>query len=380
MNDIAPELLEKMQSAFKDNLDSNLKIRELYELVRGGKATYIDAEDFAYEVGSVLAKVFGENLSSAILPDGKMYYNIAERLLRPLLEENHSLVADVAARVQEALNQKAGIGIKAQSIPVNDDRIDGIINKVSSAEKYDDVAWVLDEPVKAFSQSVVDESLKANINFQGKAGLHPRVIRKAEHKCCEWCSRLEGEYDYPDVPHDVYRRHERCKCTVDYYPGDGRRQNVHTKQWKTVEERDKIETRKKVGTGSRDIESPADKEKRVKQENRLGLADKIADHPKMLQAYTPKGLKTSLERDGYEVKPLGRGALRGVSFEDGGGFKVNHGGDAILQFHPEEGSHHGGAYYKISSGKIGIKWYDLEGDELDVKETARTGKQVKKQI
>lgn len=364
MDDIAPELLEKMQRAFKDNLDSNSKIRELYKLVQGGKATYVDAEDFAYEVGSMLAKVFGENLSSAILPDGKMYYNIAERILRPLLEEDHALIADVVARVQGELNRKAGIGIKAQSIPANDDRIDGIINKVSSAKKYDDVAWVLDEPVKAFSQSVVDESLKANINFQGKAGLHPRVIRKAEHKCCEWCSRLEGEYDYPDVPHDVYRRHERCRCTVDYDPGTGKEyQNVHTKQWKTVEERDKIEIRKKVGIGNRNTEPPVDKEKRVKQENGLGLADRIANHPKMLQAYTPKGLKASLERDGYEVKPLGRGSLKGVAFEDGGGYRVNFGGDRILQYHPAEGSHHGGEYYKISSGEGGTHRYDRKGNE-----------------
>ena len=364
MTDIAPQLLEELQSAFKEEISNNSKIKALHAAIQGGNATYIVAEDYAYEVGAALAAVLGDRLSSAVLPEGQMFYNIAERVIRPLLEEDHDLVSDAAATVQQMLNQKAGLGIKAQTVPVNADRIDGIINRVSSAAQYDDVAWILGEPVIAFSQSIVEEVLKANVDFQGKAGLHPRIIRKAERKCCAWCSKLEGEYQYPDVPGDVYRRHQRCRCTVDYDPGQGKKyQNVHTKQWKDTEESAKIEVRKKVGIGSRMTELPADKERRIKQENSLGLADRLANHPQMLQAYTPKGLKASLEKDGYEVKPLGRGSLKGVAFEDGGGYRVNFGGDQILQYHPAEGSHHSGEYYKISSGKGGTRRYDRYGNE-----------------
>lgn len=32
---------------------------------------------------------------------------------------------------------------------------------------------------------------------------------------------------------------------------------------------------------------------------------------------------------------------------------MNWGGDRILQYHPAKGSHHGGAYYKLSSGETG---------------------------
>ena len=63
------------------------------------------------------------------------------------------------------------------------------------------------------------------------AGLRPRVIRTAESHCCKWCSALAGTYDYPRVPKDVYRRHERCRCRVEYDPGEGRRQNVWNKTW-----------------------------------------------------------------------------------------------------------------------------------------------------
>ncbi len=65
------------------------------------------------------------------------------------------------------------------------------------------------------------------------------------------------------------------------------------------------------------------------------------------------------------VKALARGSLKGVTFESGGGFKVNFGGDGVFQYHPEKKSHHGGAYYKISTGKGGTKRYDLEGNEIE---------------
>jgi hypothetical protein len=230
MEDIAPELLEQLRTRFSEKISVNPKIRALYKRIQSGDATYADAEEYAYLVGEALSQTFGELLSSDVLPDGRMYYNIADRVVRPLLEEDHSLIADAAKTVQTTLNEKAGIGIKAQSVAVNTDRIDGIINKISGAENFDDVAWMLDEPVKNFSMNVVDEILRANVDFQGRAGLRPRIIRKAERKCCEWCSQLAGEYDYP-VDREVYRRHERCRCTVEYDPGSGKRQNVWTKAW-----------------------------------------------------------------------------------------------------------------------------------------------------
>lgn len=231
MEDIAPALLELLHKRFSEKITVNPKIRALYKRIQEGSATYVDAEEYAYLIGQSLSQTFGEILSSAMLPDGRMYFNIADRVLRPLLEEDHDIISDAAAMVQTALNQQAKIGIKAQTVAVNTDRIEGIINKISNAEVFDDVAWMLDEPVKNFSMNVVDETLRANVNFQGRAGLRPKIIRRAEGKCCEWCSLLAGEYDYPNVPDDIYRRHERCRCTVDYDPGSGKRQNVWTKMW-----------------------------------------------------------------------------------------------------------------------------------------------------
>lgn len=346
MEDIAPQLLEQLRSRFSEKIAANPMVRALMKRIQAGDATYVDAEEYAYQIGKILAEVFRDNLSSAALPEGRMYFNIAERVLRPLLEEDHDIVSKAAAMVQESLNKKAGLGIKAQTVKVNDDRIYGIVNKVSEADTFDTVAWVLDEPVKNFSINVVDEILRANVEFQGRSSLTPKVIRRAERNCCKWCSALEGVYDYPNIPGDVYRRHERCRCTVEYDPADGKRkrQNVHTKKWTDPEEYDILESRKRVGVQS--------------------LASDLSKHPGRLASFSPAQLLESFEKEGFEAKPLKQGSLKNIPFADGGGFKVNFEDGGLFQYHPATRSHHGGAYYKISTGKGGTKRYGLDGIEI----------------
>lgn len=253
MDDIAPELLERIRQDFNNAYTNSEKITSLLAKVKAGRATYAEANEYAVELGEILASAYNKNITSAVLPDGQMYYNIAKRIIEPTMSNNYNLIADTSMQVQKSLNETAGIGIKAIRPELNSDRIDGIVNRISS-EAFENVKWLLDEPVKNFSQSVIDDSIKVNSEFQGKAGLTPRIVRKLSGECCEWCARLAGKYTYPDVPPDVYRRHQRCRCTVDYDPGSGKVQNVHSKQWKTKDESDKIEVRKLIGLNASDIE------------------------------------------------------------------------------------------------------------------------------
>ena len=93
---------------------------------------------------------------------------------------------------------------------------------------------MLDEPVVNFTQSVADDSIKKNAECQYQSGLSPKIRRISMGKCCKWCDRLVGTYDYATVRNTgngVFRRHERCRCTVEFIT-NGKRQNVHTKKWK----------------------------------------------------------------------------------------------------------------------------------------------------
>ncbi len=252
MTDIAPGLLERLQVAFKKNLSSSVAGKTLLERIRSGKGTYEDAGNYADVLGTALSDALTE-LSPEELPNGQMYWNIADRVLRPLLESDYDLAAQAARMVQDALNQTAGIGIKAKVAQLPEGRVDGILNMVCSGP-FEDTRWILAEPLQTFCRAAVDDTLKANLDFQSKAGLSPRIIRRTSgRKCCEVCSRLAGTYNYPeDTPRNmnpsVFWRHNSCRCVVEYDPdGSGIRQNVHTKKWTTAEERAILEERKQIG-------------------------------------------------------------------------------------------------------------------------------------
>lgn len=228
--DIVPELLELLQNDFRDKFNINKNITSLLKIINEGEPTYSEANDLSVETGDILAEVFQTNLSSDILPDGRMYYNIGKRTVEPMMIDNFNIISTNTIAVQEYLNKRAGLGIKAQLPLLNQDRIDGIIDRLDEAELFDDVKWVLGEPIINFSQAVVEDSIRENAEFHNKLGLKATITRTAETDACDWCKALEGKYQYPDVPKDVYRRHEYCRCVVEYDPGDGRKQNMWTKK------------------------------------------------------------------------------------------------------------------------------------------------------
>lgn len=266
MKDIAPELLERIEKEFKRTFEADSTIRSLYKKIKDGTATYEDAQSFAVKIGELLADTFKRNLSSEILPDGRFYYNIASRILSSTLGKNHDLISDYSADVQNISNRKAGIRIKAQTADPDQERIDGIVDIVSGKSRFDDIAYMLKEPVINFGQAVVDETLRKNIEFQGKSGKSPKVIRRATGKPCRWCAAIAGTYTYPDVPKDVFRRHQRCRCIVEYDPGTGRRQNVHSKEWTDEAE---LEKRKNVGLETPLKKEPDELERTIKKSNEL---------------------------------------------------------------------------------------------------------------
>ena len=236
--DIAPELLKEIQYSFHENIKENMTIQDLYEVLHSGKATYNEADRFAVEMGNALAKAFRENVSSGVLPEGKMYYNIASRIVPPELRDSFEEIADYAQAMQKGMNERAKLRIKAQRPKYNKDREKGLIEHICRADRYDNVRKEFEEDIVNFDQSVVTDTLKENAEFQYQSGLSPVIRRVAAGGCCEWCSRLAGTYRYEDVRdtgNDVYRRHRACRCDVTFDPGDGKVQNVHTKQWEAVD-------------------------------------------------------------------------------------------------------------------------------------------------
>lgn len=126
-------------------------------------------------------------------------------------------------------------------------RIEGIIDRLTDAESFDDIKWIVgDGIIRNYAQSIVDDHIKANAEFQGKAGLEVTVERVSVGKTCKWCLARCGKFTYPDVPKGTWDRHVDCDCYIIY--DNGRvRQTLSGKdtKWNVVSE--EVSERKKVG-------------------------------------------------------------------------------------------------------------------------------------
>lgn len=233
MDDVAPELWEQIEKRFRASVEEDDEIAQILKKIEKRTATHMESQRYAIRIGKHSAESLQDILVPEVLPDGKMYYNIAERTIRPAMELNREMILQTSTEIQEILNANAGIGMKAVEPDANEDRIEGIINRTCAEENFDSIKWILKAPIEAFAQSIVDDFIHANAEAQYRAGLHPKITRTLRGKGCKKCRELAGTYDYPDgLPEEnVFMRHDNCKCLVTYDPGDGRRQNVHTKRW-----------------------------------------------------------------------------------------------------------------------------------------------------
>jgi len=228
MTDIAPELIESIKESYHNTIRGSTRISALREAADAGNATYLNAHEYAIETGDALVKAYKLKISGADLPDGRMYYNIAERLINGTMKVPIEGVYDFCGRVQTGINEAAGIGINAVIPGINQDRLDGLIERLSNELNFDDVAWILDDPIKNILQSAIDEFIEANAKLQSDAGLNPQIIRTVAGRACKWCRSVAGVYGYPVENKDVYRRHENCRCAMELVTGKSR-QNVWTK-------------------------------------------------------------------------------------------------------------------------------------------------------
>lgn len=275
MTDISEDLLAKLQNKFKNEVKQNQELIALVNKVKNGQATHHETNQFAIKIGEVLAQIFQDNLSADQLPNRRMYYNIASKVIDPLMINNYELVSNLGIEVQKTLNKKAKISIKPIKPPFNGERSQGIIQRVASTENFDDIKWLLNEPIVNFSQSVVDELIEANAEFQYESGLSPMIIRTASSGCCDWCSNLAGEYKYTATskpPRDVFRRHNHCRCEVNYHEWDGLKQDVWSKKWNKVKDEEAVKQR--VAKAVQDEEDNRQK-KKIQRDLRILKAKNI---------------------------------------------------------------------------------------------------------
>lgn len=262
--DVVPALNEAIQTSFQSNVMKDRRIAQISQRIRDGTATFKDGHDYAERLGENLSNALKKNLTEQTLPDGTLYYNIANRTVVPALEENYNLTNEVAEQIQELIDAELGIGLGSVKAEFPKSRIQGLIDKMTAEgiTLQEALVWI-GEPIINNSEAFFDDFIDSNAKFRTKAGLKATLTRTAEANCCSWCAALEGTFDYGSAPDDIYRRHEFCRCTVTY-KSEKKSQNVWTKrEWMSSPE--ELDRRKNIGEGKSSFSAA----ERIQQANQI---------------------------------------------------------------------------------------------------------------
>lgn len=214
-NDVSQDILNAIVKDFEKKYQSSKAVNKLILKIDKGTASHMDSYQFAQKVSDFLNYAIKKNMTEGALPNGKLYYHIAESVLTPLLKNNHALVTNYAKDVQTMLNTKEDIPFKGRTAKCNSDRIEGICSEFSRADKFDGTQQELADSIENYSLSSVDDTIRENAKFLNSLGYYEVVERRTDSNACKWCRSIEGTYDYfSDMDSTVFKRHKRCKCTV----------------------------------------------------------------------------------------------------------------------------------------------------------------------
>lgn len=359
--DIVPALLEAIQKDFDNGHATSKQIQQLLSLLAEDKATYLQANNYAVEVGKLLSKVLKNKVTADALPNGKMYFNIAEKLFSATLKNNYDLITDYSSKVQSKVNNDAGIRLKAQTPKLNQDRVDGLIKAAANAKDFEEVSRLLGDPIVNFSQSVVDDTIKANAEFLDKAGFKSKIKRIAVGRACKWCRNLEGVYDYPHIPEEIYHRHENCRCRVDYFPNGKRsryKQNVHSKKYIKANSEELKKLSDEVGSKNKNRNKPL-------EILAITEAKKLGYNPlptsKVVNELRKQARKWEKDLTKEEIKAINKYTYNGVD-DDGQKlyFKINEYLEG--RYIPKDINEFEVIFRNLGNIKSGIKKFKLEND------------------
>lgn len=247
MADIGAELLEKIRTEFQKTCKADKYIQSVLKKIEGGTANMEEVALLSKQLGFRASQAIGAHVNVAALPDGKMYYNIADTILTGVLKDNYDIINSAATECQKALDSQVGINITPQQAAFPTERVQAVVNAASIPDIAEEVMIRrMTSPTQNITESFYNDYVQTNVKFRSDAGLDCYIIRNDHGGCCKWCSKLAGKYHYPeDVPKDVYRRHDNCGCTVTYLNGR-KAQNVWSKtKWNVSD--DELERMKKAG-------------------------------------------------------------------------------------------------------------------------------------
>lgn len=226
--DIAPELYSKIDKEFKERVRKDATIKGVISKINKKRATQQDITAAAERLGRHASTALKTYLTADNLPEGKMYWNIAEKTIKPLMKSVYDTVNTLAMgqRRGNDIARSINIGISMGGDP--EDRIRTILGLASNSKTEEELAAALDTPVKTTALDYVDDFQAENAKVRNGMGFAQYVVREYDgiglnngKEPCQWCLDRAGTWSYQDaIDNGVFERHEGCGCTIEVVTED----------------------------------------------------------------------------------------------------------------------------------------------------------------
>ena len=130
MKDVAPELLEKLNKTFGQKVAIDPQIRSYKKKLEAGKLTERDCALYIRKVVSIASASVTDVMKPKNLPDGKLYWNIAEAVIVPFMKGVIVQMNNIAVSTMKDSDKKQNINIKIQKLRYPDGQIRSYLNMI----------------------------------------------------------------------------------------------------------------------------------------------------------------------------------------------------------------------------------------------------------
>lgn len=221
--DVAPALYSDIDKEFKAGVRADKKLNSLISKIGGGKANTKDVVAAATRIGNHASDALKAVLVVDRLPDGVLYWNIAEKTISPLMTNVHSAINNLALLQMRSVDKAASLNIGISKGVDPAERIRTIMGFATNSKSAEELANALDIPVKTTALDYVDDFEKENAKIRDGMGFEQYVVREYDgvglnngKEPCHWCLDRAGAWTYQEaIDNGVFERHEGCGCTIE---------------------------------------------------------------------------------------------------------------------------------------------------------------------
>ncbi len=229
MEDIAPELYRKINADFTAAVRNDGTIKTLVTKGNSKPLTQKELTTISTRLGKHASDAFKKTLTVEALPDGKMYWNIADRTIRPVMEQiynTNNLLESNALRLKD---KAAGVNIGVVKGADPTARINEIIQFTLDSKTAEELSNALNLPVTTTALDFNDDFMEANAELRDKMGFKQVITREYDgvglangRRPCNWCIGRSGTYYSYQEAKDAgaFERHTGCGCTIDWSTND----------------------------------------------------------------------------------------------------------------------------------------------------------------